>query len=58
MDIDTLEVLAIAHAVRRCPPNVNLIVKSDSNVALYSFMRGTSGNAEIRKIIADTLDYA
>lgn len=32
----------------------NVIIKSDSNVALYSFMKGTSSNAEIRKIINDT----
>ncbi len=50
-DIDTLEVLAIAKALKLAPINSNVIIKSDSNVALYSFMRGTSTNPEIRNII-------
>lgn len=42
----------------KAPSNSNVIVKSDSNVALYSFMRGTSANPEIRKIIADIMKMA
>lgn len=57
-DIDTLEVLAIAKALNKAPSKCNVIVKSDSNVALYSFMRGTSANPELRKIIADIMKMA
>lgn len=56
-DIDTLEVLAIAKALVNAPRKCNVIVRSDSNVALYSFMKATSTNPEIRQIIYDTVDH-
>jgi hypothetical protein len=53
-----LEVLAIAHAIVKAPNQCNVIIKSDSNVALFSFMKRTSSNGEIRKIISETYKLA
>lgn len=51
--IDILECMAVAQAIAMAPEDINLVVYTDSTVALGAFTKGTSSSHQIRKILAE-----
>lgn len=48
-----MEVLAIGHAIAKAPPQINLVIYSDSMVAMQVFRKGTSPVIGLRAIVAE-----